>query len=265
VCIVNATCQNGTCTGTPYDTNSTYASQQSFSLPPELTQAASQFVDTFSSGVGELEPINLQYQTQAQNCCTQDSGPISLGKVSSQGTVQLAVNIAGLPVWPGSFKIQFTLTIPLIGEVELNVQEGVFFGGEISVNGTIGYVANQCEEMDNCAYGQINLAIEPSLYAITQQSACVEIYGLGKVCQSAGIKGGVKIALNGGIRENTPDQCTNQVQGFGSIERPTVYLTGSIDSYSISFQWQPPISLIPGWTCAWPAGPSGQICMANPF
>jgi hypothetical protein len=264
-CVVDATCQNGTCTGTPYDTNSTYASQQSFSLPPELTQAASEFVDTFSSGIGELEPINLQYQTQAQNCCTQESGPIDLGKVSSQGTVQLAVNVAGVPVWPGSFNIQITVTIPLIGEVELKVQEGVFFGGEISVNGTIGYVANQCEEMDNCAYGQVNLAIEPSLYAITQQSACVEIYGLGKVCQSAGIKGGVKIALNGGIRENTPDQCTNQVQGFGSIERPTVYLTGSIDSYSVSFQWQPPISLIPGWTCAWPAGPSGQICMANPF
>ncbi len=264
-CVVDATCQNGTCSGTPYDVNSTYASQQSFSLPDGLTQGAAEFVETFSHGIADLEPINLQYQTQAQNCCTQESGQMPLGKVSSQGTVQLAANVAGVPVWPGSFNIELTVVIPFLGEVDLKVQEGAFFGGEISVNGTVGYVANACEEQNNCAYGQVNLAIEPSIYLITQQSACVEIYGIGKTCQSAGIKGGIKIALNGGIRENTPDQCTNQVQGFGSIERPTIYLTGSIDSYSISLQWQPPISFVPGWTCAWPAGPSGQICMANPF
>ena len=260
-CTVNATCQNGQCTGTPYDTNSTVASQQSFSLPGELTAAASEFVEKFSSGIADLEPINLQYQTQAQNCCTEESGPIDLGKVSSQGTLQLAANVAGLPVWPGSFNIELTVTIPLLGEVDLKVQEGVFFGGEISLNGTVGYVANACEEKNNCAYGQINLALEPQLYAITQQSACIEIYGLGKTCQSAGLKGGVKIALNGGIRENSTDSCDNQVQGFGSIERPTVFLTGSIDSYSVSFQWQPPISFIPGWTCTWPPGQ----CSANAF
>jgi hypothetical protein len=254
-------CKSGTCTGTPYDTNSTYSSQQSFSLPDWLTKAAADFVEKFSSGIADLEPINLQYQTQAQNCCSEESGQVPLGKVSSQGTVQLAANVAGIPVWPGSFKIDLTVVIPFIGEVDLKVQEGAFFGGEVSLNGTIGYVANACETKNNCPYGQVNLAIEPSIYLITQQSACVEIYGIGKVCQSAGIKGGIKIALNGGIRENSTDNCDNVVQGFGSIERPTIYLTGSVDSYSISLQWQPPISLIPGWTCTWPPG----SCSANPF
>ena len=259
-CIVNATCQDGTCKGDKYDTNSTVTGQAQVSLPDGLLPAIEDFVQTFSKGIAELEPINFSYQTSVQNCCTQDSGPIDGGKTSSQGTMQLAANVAGIPVWPGSFNIDVTITVPLVGEVDVKVQEGAFFGGEISLNGTIGQVENKCEQKNNCDYAQINLAIEPQIYLITQQSVCVDLYILGKTCQSAGIKGGLKIALNGGIRENSPDVCDNQVVGFGSIERPTFFITGSIDNFSISFQWQPPISFIPGWTCTWPG-----TCKANEF
>lgn len=253
-CVVNATCQNGSCTGTPYDTSSTYGSQAQISFPTELIESASEAVSKLTAGNLEVEPLNLSYQVQAQNCCTQESGPIALGKVTGQGTGQLAVNAPGIPIGPGSVNIDVTITIPLVGEIDLKVQEGFFLGAEISLNGTLGYVANQCEENDNCFYGQVNLALEPQIYGIISESTCVQIYGIGKVCESAGIKGGIKIALNGGIRENSPDSCDNQVQGFASIERPTIFLTGSIDNFSISYTYQPPLSFWPGWECTWPPG-----------
>ena len=255
-CVINAKCKSGKCSGDPYDTQSTYSGNQQLNFPPELTSAAADVISKLTFGAIQLDGANFQTQNQLQNCCNQESGPIDKGKNSVQGTGQLVAHVAGLPIGPTLPSIDQKFNIPLIGAGQIIVQVGLKLGADISLNVTGGLVDNACEPDKSCGYGQVNLSVEPQVYLIGEVVACESFFNSKEKCIGGGVKGGIKVAVNGGIRFNSPDGCTG-LQGFASIERPTLFLTAQFNLpavYELSFQWQPPIAIWPGWQCTYPGG-----------
>ena len=255
-CTVKATCQDGSCSGTPYDVTTTYSGTQQVNFPPELTSAAADVVSKLTGNAIQLDGSSFSTQNQLQNCCNQESGPIDKGIDTVQGTGQLVAHVTGLPLGPTLPNIDQTFNIPLIGQGQVIIQVGLKLGADISLNITGGLVNNACEPDKSCPFGQVNVAIEPTVYLIGEVIACESFFNTSQKCVGGGVKGGIKIAANGGFRYNSPDGC-NGWQGFVSIERPTLYLTAQFNLpavYEVSFQWQPPLSLWPGWQCTYPGG-----------
>lgn len=255
-CVVKATCQNGQCTGTPYDIQSTVGGTQQVNFPPELTSAAADVISKLTFGNIVLDGSNFQTQNQLQNCCTQESGPIDHGKNLVQGTGQLVAHIKGLPIGPSLPSFDQKFTIPVLGSGQVILQVGLMLAADVSLNITGGLVDNACEPDKSCPFGQVNLAVEPQVFLIGEVIACEAFFHTSEKCVGGGVKGGLKIAVNGGFRYNSADGCTGP-QGVASIERPTIFGTAQFNLpsvYEVGFQWQPPLSLWPGWQCTYPGG-----------
>ena len=253
-CIQNAKCKSGQCTGDKYDTDSIFNDttfQGQINFPTDLVNKASGLLSKWTGVSITFTAGNVAFKGNAKNCCDPNSGPMDKGIKEGSITGQLAANVKDLTIF-GPPTISKSVDFGF-GEISLDIEIGVKFAADITLNGEGGRRQDACNPDNSCFFGQLDASFEPQLKLGGEVIGCLEIFS-SKHCVGGGVFGGIKAAVTIGGRYNKPD-CNAGLQGVFSIGQGTLFVNGEVDlpaKYEFSIQYQPP--WLAGITCTLPGG-----------
>jgi hypothetical protein len=188
-CTENDRCENGSCTGTPFEPpESRVTDQFDVSFPPSLLDKINSVFNYIPGLQGSrFDTVRVGGSTRTSDCCDPSTGIQRGGLTEKAGRFQLEINLQeGIRLW-GTPRYDYTVGFGGIAELQITFELSLTtLRGRFQFNAEVGSRDRQCEPRENCIFGEVNAVQQVDLLRGTAEvKACLAIFGDQSGCAGA--------------------------------------------------------------------------------